>query len=326
MRLIKPLLIVSFLLALVPAVWVAFNFHEDIPLEEMKAKYCDSESRFMQLDGMEVHYKVEGSGFPLVLLHGTSSSLHTWDAWTPLLKDSFTIVRMDLPAFGITGPRPDSDYGMDMYVRFVDSVVTRLGYDRFHIAGNSFGGHLAWEYTLSHPDKVSAQVLIDAAGYPRHVPPPLAFRIAAMPLINQLFTQITPYSIVEKSCNEVYFDDAQVTPELVQRYFDLSLRQGNRKAFLERIPFLAPKNHTRVKEITAPTMIQWGKHDKWIAPSTVEEFTRDLPHAVVKWYECGHVPMEEVAAQSAADARAFLLENTDTVPDTLSPEADGSLE
>jgi pimeloyl-ACP methyl ester carboxylesterase len=215
---------------------------------------------------------------------------------------------------------------MDMYVRFVDSVVTRLGFERFHIAGNSFGGHLAWEYTLAHPDKVVAQVLLDAAGYPRQVPPPLAFRLAAMPLVNQLFTQITPYSIVEKSCKEVYYDDALVTPQLVQRYFDMTLRQGNRRAFVERIPYLAPKNHTRVKEISAPTMIQWGRHDKWIPTATVEEFLRDLPHAVVKMYDCGHVPMEEVASQSAADARAFLLANSDAVPDTLSPEADGSLE
>lgn len=326
MRAIKPLLIVSFLLALVPAILVVMNFHEDIPVEEMKAKYCDGQSKFMDLDGMNVHYKVEGHGFPLVLLHGTSSSLHTWDAWTDLLKDTFTIVRMDLPGFGITGPRPDGDYSMNRYVAFVDSVVTRLGLDRFHIAGNSFGGHLAWEYTLAHPEKVAAQVLLDAVGYPRQVPPPLAFKLAAMPLVNQLFTQITPYSIVEKSCKEVYYNDDLVTPAVVQRYFDMTLRAGNRKAFVDRIPFLTPKNYERVKEIKTPTQIQWGEFDKWVPPSTVEEFTRDLPQAEVRWYPCGHVPMEEVPQQSAADARKFLLDHTDSETNALNPDADGDLE
>jgi pimeloyl-ACP methyl ester carboxylesterase len=67
---------------------------------------------------MNVHYRDEGEGFPIVLIHGTAASLHTWDAWTDELKKTNRVIRMDLPAFGITGPNKNADYSIEAYTLF----------------------------------------------------------------------------------------------------------------------------------------------------------------------------------------------------------------
>ena len=129
------------------------------------------------MDGLSVHYRDEGAGPPLLLLHGTGSSLHTWDAWTDALRGHFRVIRMDLPGFGLTGPNRDDDYRIERYVEFVEAFRRRLGLESFALAGNSLGGEIAWSYTVAHPDRVSALVLVDPAGYPIDRPA-LVFRLA----------------------------------------------------------------------------------------------------------------------------------------------------
>ena len=101
--------IVAVVLALV-LVGLAALYRPDVPVEELEARYADGASRFVELLGLRVHYRDEGSGPPLLLLHGTASSLHTWDGWVEELRDDFRILRIDLPAFGLTGPERDHDY------------------------------------------------------------------------------------------------------------------------------------------------------------------------------------------------------------------------
>ena len=146
----------------------------DIPLDALKARWAGGTSRFLAVDGMEVHVRDQGSGPPIVLLHGTSSSLHTWDGWAERLREGHRVVRFDLPAFGLTGPSPTRDYSIDAYVAVVDHVTTRLGLQRFVLGGNSLGGGIAWAYALAHPDRVRGLILVDALGYP--------LRAAALPI------------------------------------------------------------------------------------------------------------------------------------------------
>ena len=144
--------------------YTALYWQNDIPVETLKKKYCNEQSKFIEINGQEIHYRDEGSGYPLVLVHGTSSSLHTWDAWTNELKNDFRIIRMDIPAFGITGETKDRNYTIENYVKFIDAFTTALGVDTFYLAGNSLGGEITWNYAYSHPDRVKKIILIDAAG------------------------------------------------------------------------------------------------------------------------------------------------------------------
>ena len=104
------------LIALLIIVFAIF-FEKDIPREELKKKYTNSSSLFLPMMGMDVHYRDEGNmndSIPIILLHGLSSSLNTWDSLVILMKKDKRIISIDLPAFGLTGPNPQNSYDTDM--------------------------------------------------------------------------------------------------------------------------------------------------------------------------------------------------------------------
>lgn len=286
---------------------VLSHFRLDIPVEKLKEKYADAQSRYVQIDGMQVHYKIEGEGFPVVLLHGTASSLHTWDGWVPKLAENYQVIRLDLPAFGLTGPNTQNNYSSEYYSAFVEQFVTALGIDSFYLAGNSLGGLIAYNYALQYPDRVAKMILIDAAGYPRTIPPPMVFKLGRTPVLNNLMRYISPRYMFTKSIKEVYADDSKVSEELVTRYYELGLREGNREALIVRMNQDFESRHNEIKTIQHPTLIMWGADDIWIPPSDAEKFHADLPNSSLIVYEAtGHVPMEENPDESVQDALSFL--------------------
>ena len=116
--LIRVIKIVALCLAIVVLVISLLFGHKDIPVDELKASYAQAPSAFMPLDGMQVHFRDQGNvkdSLPIVLIHGTGASLHTFNVWTEQLKKEHRVIRMDLPGFGLTGPFPDGDYSMDRY-------------------------------------------------------------------------------------------------------------------------------------------------------------------------------------------------------------------
>ncbi len=280
----------------------------DKSLDELKPLYTDEESEWLIVDGMEVHHKREGNGDAIVLLHGTGASLHTWDGWAERLDDHFEVYRMDLPAFGLTGPDPDADYTIESYVSFVDHYVEQLGVDSFAIAGNSLGGYIAWAYTVAHPDKVEKLILLDAAGYPSDEDSDaLAFKIATNPILRPLMKMITPKSLIAKNLQQVYTDQSKITNELIDRYYDMALREGNRQAFIDRVHTDHTDISNRISEISCPTLIMWGAEDTWVNPEDAHRFDADILDSELIMYEgVGHVPMEEIPVKTAEDAVGFL--------------------
>lgn len=286
----------------------------DIPLEELKARWAPPPSRFVRVDGMDVHVRDEGNGPPLVLIHGTGASLHTWEPWTAALRNSFRVVRLDLPAFGLTGPHPQADYRLETYAAVVAHVMDALEIPRAHVAGNSLGGAVAWMLAVTHPQRVDRLVLLAPAGYPREQTP-LVFRLARMPVVPSLLKGVDPIRLVRRSLSEVFVDQGLVTPEMVQRYRELALRPGNRDAFVARVTAAAVDVSARIREVHAPTLLLWGEKDAWIPVEHAQRFARDIPGARVLVYpNVGHLPQEETAGPSAADTLAFLSQRMEPAP------------
>jgi pimeloyl-ACP methyl ester carboxylesterase len=284
----------------------------DKSIEKLTLKYAQTPSAFLEMDGMNVHYRDEGNAadtLPIVLLHGTGASLHTFDAWTMGLKNQKRVVRMDLPAFGLTGPFPDGDYSMDKYAAFINHFLTKKGIKRCIIAGNSLGGQIAWQFTVQHLDMVEKLILIDAAGYPaKSKSMPLAFQIARLPVLNKLVRFITPRFIIESSLKNVYVDKTKVTDSLVDRYFDLSLRAGNRQALVDRMNTTYDTNRLPlIRQIQQKTLVLWGAEDMLIPLSNAHRFHADLPNdTLIVIPNAGHVPMEEKPNETLAAVLAFL--------------------
>ena len=285
----------------------------DRPVDDLKERWAAPPSEFQPLQGMSVHLRDEGAAgdaLPILLLHGTSASLHTWDGWVEALAPTRRVIRVDLPGFGLTGPFPHDDYHVTRYVDFVIALLDRLEIPRAIIAGNSFGGQLAWETAAAAPERVAALILVDAAGYPNAPESlPIGFRIALTPSLQPVMTRLLPRRMVEASLHDVYGDPARVTVELVDRYYDLALRAGNRRALGLRLEQAIHHEARagRIPALTQPTLILWGGRDRLIPRENADHFARDIRGSqLVIFDDLGHVPHEEDPVATAAAVRGFL--------------------
>ena len=285
----------------------------DRPVKELIPIYANSSSQFMSILGMQVHYRdqgVQSDSVPLILLHGMSSSLNTWDSVVFYLANHRRVISLDLPGFGLTGPSPENMYNFDYYNKFIDSFTRRLQLAKFTLVGNSMGGSIAWNYALFNPAVVDKLVLIDAAGYPkRGESGSLGFKIASTPVINNILLFTTPKALVRKSLETIYFDQYRVTDAQVERFHDMAIREGNRAAALLifKGSFGTSQFKGKIKEIKTPTLVLWGEKDNLISVENAYQFNQDIKGSKLEVYpNVGHVPMEEVPERVAKSILDFI--------------------
>ncbi|MFN4962203.1 MAG: alpha/beta fold hydrolase [Bacteroidota bacterium] len=285
----------------------------DRPVKELIPIYANSSSQFMSILGMQVHYRdqgVQSDSVPLILLHGMSSSLNTWDSVVFYLANHRRVISLDLPGFGLTGPSPENMYNFDYYNKFIDSFTRRLQLAKFTLVGNSMGGSIAWNYALFNPAVVDTLVLIDAVGYPkRGESGSLGFKIASTPVINNILLFATPKALVRKSLETIYFDQSRVTDAQVERFHDMAIREGNRAAALLifKGSFGTSQFKGKIKEIKTPTLVLWGDKDNLISVENAYQFNQDIKGSKLEVYpNVGHVPMEEVPERVAKSILDFI--------------------
>ncbi len=291
-------------------VFMAATWAPDRPVESLKARWAPPPSTFVSLQGMNVHLRDEGprdDPMPIILLHGTSASLHTWEGWASVLRDKHRVIRFDMPGFGLTGPHPEGRYNVEAYTSFVRAMLDQLGIRACVIAGNSLGGFVAWKTALAD-GRVRKLVLVDAAGYLNpNAKRPLAFNLAKTPVLNQLITYSLTRSVIEKSLRNVYGNPNKVTPELVDLYYDLAVREGNRTALVKRFEQTTYGSSDEIAHITVPTLILWGGRDRLIAPEFADRFHNDIKNSdIVVFDSLGHVPQEEDPGATVAPVVTFI--------------------
>jgi pimeloyl-ACP methyl ester carboxylesterase len=291
--------------------FIAWSWAPDLPVAELKARWGQPPSQFVEVEGLQVHLRDEGprtDPLPIVLVHGTAASLHTWEGWAADLRQTRRVIRFDLPGFGLTGPNAANDYSIAVYVRFVAALMDQLGVQRFVIGGNSLGGEVAWAVAHAHPQRVDRLILVDAAGYRfESGSVPLGFRVAGMPALQPLMRNLLPPGLMEKSIRSVYGDPSRVTPELVAHYTDMARREGNRAALRQRLIQRNTGREADVKDLKLPTLILWGGQDRLIPPAYGRRFAQDIAGSKLVMFDAlGHVPQEEDPAATLVPVRAFL--------------------
>lgn len=304
----------------------------DRPVSALERQYTNEHSEFMELPGARVHYRDEGprDGPTLLALHGTFSSLHTWDGWTDHLRDEYRVVRLDMPGFGLTGP-PEGRHTVERLTQSVGLFCDELDLEDVTVAGNSLGGGIAWRLAVKRPDIVSGLVPVNAGGatlLSNLTNNYMAFGADFLP------RYATPRMAIRMVLNNAYGDTSKITPELVGRYHDLLLRTGNRRAALDiarnyreehypgdahlsemRAPILpsaydpSPSvwDDYNITDVDVPTLFQWGTEDTWLPVSFGRELADRIPDSRFETYEgVGHAPMEEAPAQTAPDVAEFM--------------------
>jgi pimeloyl-ACP methyl ester carboxylesterase len=307
-------------LLMLTALAVALSRAPDRPVQTLVARWAPAPSDFIDVKGQTLHLRDQGprdDPLPIVLIHGTGASLHTWEGWVRVLKTQRRVITLDLPGFGLTGPYsptftgsyPHDTYQGDAFALFVLDALDVLKVPRFVVGGNSLGGEVAWRTAALAPQRVASLILVDASGLPftpQHIP--IGFQIARVPVLNRISEWLLPRSLVTQSLTEVYGDPRKVTDELVDRYFELTLREGNRRAMNLRIQHLNNgADAARVNTLKLPTLILWGAKDRLIPPPTAMAFQQRIAGSrLVVFDALGHVPHEEDPAATVVPVRQFL--------------------
>lgn len=318
-RLVKFILYTGISVLAILVALLVFFWAPDKSVAEL-GQWLLPDSEFVEVEGMQVHVVQSNLcqdpnnktlSEVVVLLHGTSASLHTWEGWATELSDESCVIRMDLPGFGLTGPYVNEsiDYTSDNYAAFVTQVMDRLQVSQATLVGNSLGGKIAWRTAALYPEYVEKLILIDSVGYPatpKEVP--LAFKIAKYPALAPILNYVLPRDVVRKSLVSVYADDSKVNDALIDRYYDLALRQGNRQALIDRLQeFDSTENQDQIKSLTLPTLVLWGAQDDLIPVENAKRFHQDISNSQLKIFDdLGHVPHEEDPIATVKAARQFL--------------------
>jgi pimeloyl-ACP methyl ester carboxylesterase len=309
-----------------------FLFKGELAQDQVDAKYTSEKSQFFTMEnGARIHFRDEGNpnGPAVVLVHGSNASLHTWEPWLVILGESYRIITMDLPAHGLTGAVPDKRYGSPAQLRTGDAVVRHLGIDKFTLGGNSMGGGVTWRYTLAHPEKVEAMLLIDSSGLPQFrqlleakaneldqdkKEAPVFFSLMRKPWFRAIAKYIDPYWMTKQGVNSAYNYSPMVTEELIQRYYELALRDGSRDATLSRFStYNTTEEPVDAGGFSVPALIMWGREDSLIPVDVAELFSTTLAQSTLVIYDnVGHMPMEEIPNRSAKDVSTFLFEVYDS--------------
>ena len=292
-----------------PMLQSLFKEKHAIPLDEIKRRHAYDDSKFIEVQGMDVHYRDVGEGPVLILLHGMFASLHTWEGWINTLKEDFRVIALDAPNYGLTGAHPKGMF-KNIYSEFLNDFTDALNIEECMVAGNSLGGWMTWEFAGRYPKKVKKLILIDSAGF-LFVTPWLLMSLAipGSPELSQAVKY--PKSAFWKIMKEVYGDPSKITKEKVNLYYDLSMREGNRAASARVVHFIRDNRGFRtgyMNNIHQPTLIMWGGKDRWIPLRHVKSFKKKIRNAEsVIYNDAGHMPMEEIPDISVKDAREFLL-------------------
>lgn len=311
-------------------------FQPDRPPSALEREYANEHSHFLEVGNARMHYRDDGprDAKTIVAVHGAYSSLHTWEGWAATLADEYRLVSVDMPGHGLTGPLRGESHRLSSLVNHVEALCDELELENFALVGNSLGGAVSWRIAIKRPELLSHLVLINAGGatlLSSQAENLVSFGTDVIP------RYFTPRMLVRLILMDAYADNSLVTEDLVRRYHDLLCRTGNRRAVIEicrnymedhfddedheslgtGLPTLPSMNgqdpepsawdEYEMEEVGVPTLFQWGEEDLWLPLSFGRAFADHVEGSTFLTYEnVGHVPMEELPVESAADAASFI--------------------
>jgi len=303
----------------------SFLGFSELPDWYITSNYSYADSKWAENDfGLPIHYRDVGEGPVLILLHGEISSLHTWEAWIDVLAQDFRVIAIDLPGSGLTGvpncidnPKKScpENLTLDYIQHTLEYFIDDLNIDQFTLVGSSYGGYLAAQYTLEHPNRLDKLVLISPMGFQQEVPWVLNYITASgMDFFNSF---IQPASIISSIVDDFYGERDNLKQVNLERYIHLAQSEGAHRTNVLQLKLVRNIMErgmpTSLEEIKAKTLIMWGEYDTWGNSDHADRWEEELSDAtLVKYPFFGHIPMEESPENTVVDIVAFM--NGDPLP------------
>jgi pimeloyl-ACP methyl ester carboxylesterase len=277
---------------------------------KLREAYALPNSRFIEIDGEPIHYVDEGSGEPVILVHGSFSSLLDWNDWATVLRAHYRVIRFDNPPGGLSGPNPEGRYGADREMEIIDQLSRQLQLEHFFLVATSSGGIAGAAYAAEHPDKLKGLILSNIAVGP------VVFDRSRFSSWFKLVLAVDPYfngwhpRALWRGVLQLNFaDPGKVSDALVAQWTDLN----NRAQRMPRKPGPAngvDRTPTDLPKITAPTLLLWSDEDHEVPLKPVAETALQLLGATDKQIQiiahCGHMMAIECGPESVLKAQAFM--------------------
>lgn len=279
-------------------------------IDDLKSRYTNEYSKFVKVNGYNIHYQDRGQGDTIVLMHGIFSSLQTWDGWAEELSKTHRVIALDMPGFGLTGGPPElDDFDEEHALDAFEGFVNKLGLNTVSLAGNSLGGYIAARYAARNPGRVEKLILLDPFGYPQDTPWILS--VGTFPPIAFIGNYIQPAWAVALNVAWVYGDSGRVQEEDYIRYVQMNLRPGAKPLYVKTLKMIEARAENfdppPFGRITADTLLMWGGEDDWVPLKLADKWMADIPKTkLIVYPTAGHIPMEELPEETVKDAALFL--------------------
>lgn len=304
------LAVVATVLLILLSFWLgAWN----ISREEAEQKYTTENSHFITVDGVRLHYRDEGQGTVIVLLHGQFASLQQWDGWARELTTKYRVIRLDTPPFGLSPFDPSGEYSAVRSLALVEAFIDQLGLKDFVLGGTSLGSGLAVGYAARHPENVHALLLstLPAIYSERRA---RNSTISALRWVSENVVR-TKYlkSYWRYQLETIFGDPSKVTDELVTRYDELNSQRGQSHAIQAQMVAnrLLAKNNTLPQDLAklqAPVLLQWAGKSPVLPEQLAAEIQAMVssPVTLIQYAELGHKLTIEDPRRTVVDAMKFL--------------------
>jgi pimeloyl-ACP methyl ester carboxylesterase len=262
-----------------------------------------SDGGFVTVDGLRMFAITKGTGRDVVLIHGNPASTYSWRKVIVPLAARYRVHAIDLPGYGFSDKPSDGLYSAEWFDHYVVGYLDAVGAARAVLVGNSMGGHVVTETAMLHPERVSALVLIGAAGLPANNGAyPLALRMAGWPIVGPLLRSLPARGRTRDRLRSAVYDPTQITEADVDAY-DAPLRTaGGLTAFVARLHQSVPETRVeRVRTIAAPTLVITGDSDRLVPPAVARQYHELIRGSeLVVMERTGHLPQEERPEQVVA--------------------------
>ena len=275
-------------------------FKKDLPFEAVKTEFADEQSKFIQIDGVEAHYKDEGEGKPILLLHDLNTSLNEWNDLANHLREDFRVLRIDFPGFGLSSYNKNFDGKLDSFIYFIKKFISALRLDNMVVAGVGWGADIAWHYTTLSPYLVEKLILINPTDHPNYHP--FLYQKMSKHWLGSFFYRWSGSKRMVRKRLKKWFHQANlVNDERITRYQSLLLKEGHRKAFVTANRAKHRNRYDRLSKVKMPTLFivsdELGKNP----------IAKELPKAQVLHYKKVKLyPMIEASEQTNQDVLKFL--------------------
>jgi len=264
------------------------------------------------INGINIAYRQQGQGRPVVFVHGFASSSYTWLSLVKLLPPTFRYIALDLKGFGRSDKPRDKAYSAYDQADILTEFINKLNLDNAIIIGHSFGGMVSLLAVLSGRIKksIGGLVLIDSVAYFKHMPEFIAkLRI---PVVSMLELELlSSRKLVRQVMEEAFYDKLKISEEMINEYTQyLNLPGAKTSLIRSAAQFISEEMkhvHEKFSQIDIPTLIISGVDDRLIPVQESYYLKRDLQHVELKVIpQCGHSPQEECPGETAKIVLEFL--------------------